>query len=584
VPNPRLAGAASPYLRQHADDPVEWYLWGEEAFAMARELDRPIFLSVGYSACHWCHVMQRESFQDPEIARALNERFVPVKVDRELRPDVDALYMDYVVATTGHGGWPMSVFLSPSLAPLLGGTYFPRHPSGSMPSFADVLDAIGSAYANDAEQMRLAIDSSLAFLREQAAPKHEGELDADAVDHAAEYLVRLTDPVFGGFGEGTKFPESPLLLFLAAYHETNPDPEVEFTIENSLTSMIRGGIYDQAGGGLHRYAVGRDWRTPHFEKMLYDQALLLSTLAVAAPLASDEVVRGEYAHVARQTVAFLRREMAAQAGGFVAALAADTAGIEGATYMWTREQLLAVLSAEAYEIATAVLGADSEDEPFTLVRAHGRADRPEVVDDVLDAILAERDRRPQPRADTKILTSWNALAARGLMDVGRAFEDSAASALGLETLLAVLEAVATSSGLVHVPGDASVSEVRLIEDAAHLAGACLSAYEITSDPAWLERAVHLHAGVLESFADGDALYMTPAGTELPVRPREQSDQPVPSGAATTIENAVRLAAATGFASYAEWARAALRQFWAIADFAPEHAGRALEAAVRLQRL
>jgi uncharacterized protein YyaL (SSP411 family) len=581
MPNPRLADAASLYLRQHADDPVEWYTWGEEAFARARTLDRPVFLSVGYSACHWCHVMQAESFRDPDTAAILNERFVPVKVDRELRPDVDALYMDYVVAATGHGGWPMSVFLTPGLVPLLGGTYFPKHASDALPSFVDVLKTVADSYSEGGDEMRAAVDGSLRFLRGQAAPKRPGALDAAMVDSAAEYLVRLTDPAFGGFGTSTKFPEATTLLFLCAYWHINPDAEVTFTVEKTITSIVRGGIYDQAGGGVFRYAVDRAWRTPHFEKMLYDQALLLSMLAAAAPVVSDDDLRAELGHAARQTVAFLGREMASPEGGFVAALAADTGGIEGGSYLWTREQLHAALAPPAYDVATTVLGADAEREPFTLVRAHGRAHEPALVDGVLDTILAERDRRPRPERDAKVVTSWNALAARGLMEAGARFGDMAMSALGVGTLVSVMERASTASGLVHVADDPSVADVRLIEDAAHVAAACLSAFEVTGDPVWLERAAGLHADMVERFSADGVLYMTPAGTELPVRPREQSDQPVPSGAATTLENAVRLWEATGETAYRDYAVSALGQFWGIADVAPEHAGRALEAAARL---
>jgi uncharacterized protein YyaL (SSP411 family) len=581
MPNPRLADAASLYLRQHAEDPVEWYTWGEEAFSRARQLDRPIFLSVGYSACHWCHVMQAESFRDADTAALLNERFVPVKVDRELRPDVDALYMDYVVATTGSGGWPMSVVLSPGLVPLLGGTYFPKEPSESLPSLADVLRAADEAYAAGGDEMREVIEGSLRFLREQAAPKPAGDMDASMLDESAEYLIRLVDPEFGGFGTSVKFPEAPLLLFLSAYWHLNPDVEVQFAIEKTTTSIVRGGVYDQAGGGMFRYAVDRDWRVPHFEKMLYDQALLLSVLAAAAPIVSHDDIVAEFGHVARQTVAFLQREMTSPDGGFVAALAADTGGIEGGSYLWTREQLRAVLAPSAYDAAVRHLGADAEDEPFTLVRAHGRADDPGIVDGVLDAMRAERERRPRPERDPKVVTSWNALAARGLMEAGTRFGDPAMASLGLSTLVALMEHALTADGLVHVPGDASVAGVRLLEDAAQVTAACLSAFDVTGDAVWIERAAHLHADTLERFSADGVLYMTPASTELPVRPREQSDQPVPSGAATTVDNAVRLAQATGENAYREYATYAVRQFWAITDVAPEHAGRALEAVARL---
>jgi uncharacterized protein YyaL (SSP411 family) len=580
--NPRLSNADSPYLRQHADDPVAWYTWGAEAHEAARSLDRPIFLSIGYSACHWCHVMQRESFRDPEVAAVLNERFVPVKVDRELRPDVDALYMDYVVATTGSGGWPMSVFLTPGLVPLLGGTYFPTETRGSVPSFRDVLKVVDTAYSTGGEDVANAAEGTLRFLREQAAPKVTGDLDREALDHAAEYLLRLTDVTNGGFGGAPKFPQLAAMRFLAAYRPLNPDPDVDWVMEHTLTHVLRGGIHDQAGGGLHRYAVDAAWRTPHFEKMLYDQGLLLSALAVAAPITAGQATRSEYAHAARRTAEFLQREMAAPGGGFYAALSADTDGVEGATYVWTREQLASFLSPEAYGLATTLLGADSEEEPFTLVRAGGRADAPDDLDAVLDAIKAERDRRPQPEADTKIVTSWNAVVARGLMEAGAAFSDSGMAARGLSALVTLLERALTPDGLLHVVGDPSVADVRLIEDAAHTAAACLTAYQATGDEVWLERAVRLHLDIERTFAEDGVLFMTPATTDLPVRPREQSDQPVPSGAATAIENAVRLAAATGDDAYAQWARTALRQFWAISDFAPEHSGKALEAAALLE--
>jgi uncharacterized protein YyaL (SSP411 family) len=584
MPNPRLADAASLYLRQHADDPVEWYTWGEEAFSRARELDRPIFLSVGYSACHWCHVMQRESFRDADTAALINERFVPVKVDRELRPDVDALYMDYVVATTGSGGWPMSVVLSPGLVPLLGGTYFPRDPSDSLPSLTDVLQAADEAYATGGDEMRAVVEGSLAFLREQAAPKPAGDMDTDMIDRSAEYLIRLVDPEFGGFGKAVKFPEAPLMLFLCAYWGLNPDAEVRFTIEKTIGSIIRGGIYDQAGGGMFRYSVGRDWRTPHFEKMLYDQALLLSVLAAAAPIVSHDDIVAEFGHVARQTVAFLQREMTSPDGGFVAALSADAGGIEGGAYQWTREQLRSALAPPAYDVAVRELGADAEEEPFTLVRPRGRADDPGIVDGVLDAMRAERERRPRPERDSKVVTSWNALLARGLMEAGTRFGDPAMASLGLGTLVSLMERALTPDGLVHVPGDPSVAGVRLLEDYAQVTAACLSAFDVTGDPVWLERAARLHADTLAHFGVDDVLYMTSAATELPVRPREQSDQPMPSGAATTIDNAMRLAEATGEDGYLEYATTALRRFWAITDVAPEHAGRALEAAVRIARL
>jgi uncharacterized protein YyaL (SSP411 family) len=582
--NARLAKASSPYLRQHADDPVEWHTWGPEAFAAARERDVPIFLSSGYSACHWCHVMQAESFQDAGTAALLNERFVPVKVDRELRPDVDAVYMDYVVATTGAGGWPMSVFLGPNLAPLAGGTYFPREARGSVPSFTEVLEAVDSAYRDDREGVLRTTEGALHFLREQAAPRVECELDRDALDRDVDYLLHLADQTRGGIGGAPKFPQATLTLFLCAYHALNPDPGVAWVVERTLTGMVRGGIYDQAGGGLHRYAVDTDWRTPHFEKMLYDQGLLLSCLAAGAPLASCEAVRGEYAYVAAQTAAFLRREMLAPAGGFFASLAADTLGLEGASYTWTFEQLAGFLSGPSLEAAERRLGVvPGAAEPSTLTRPDGRGDDADLVDTVLAAILEQRELRPRPEADTKLVTSWNAIAARGLMEAGAAFADEGMTSLGVSTLESLVERAVRPDGVLRVPDDPSVADLRLIEDHAHTVAAMIGAHDVTGEKRWLDEAALLHERTLKSFESDGVLYMTPAETDLPVRPREQSDEPTPSGASTAIENAVRLAEATGESHHREFAQRALRHFWAIGDAAPEHAGKALEAAARLAR-
>jgi uncharacterized protein len=580
----RLEDSASPYLRQHAGDPVEWRVWGADAFADARDLGRPIFLSSGYSACHWCHVMQREIFRDPDMARYINERFVPVKVDRELRPDVDALYMDYVVATTGHGGWPMSVFLSPDLVPLLGGGYFPPSPRDDLPSFIEVARAVDEAWRDGGEQRDSVIAAALEFLREQAAPRVRAPFTDEALETSADHVLRWHDATNGGFGTTPKFPQATLIEFLTAYYRLNPDAELPAVVERTLLAMVRGGIYDQAGGGLFRYSVDAAWRTPHFEKMLYDNGLLLSALAAASVLASSDGVRDEYGHVARQTAAFLAREMSAPHGGFYAALSADTLGEEGASYVWTLAGLRAVLTGPELDLAREVLGADAGDDhaPFTLIRRGGRSSRPAEVDTLLATLLAARETRPRPDEDTKVLTSWNALAARGLMDAGRAFDDPAMSSLGVDTLLAVEQRASRGAEVLHDAADPSVADVRLIEDHALLASACLTAHEVTGDDTWLQRATGLHDVALGLFADGDVLYMVPPDTELPVRPREQSDSPTPSGAATVVDNAIRLGQLTGDAAYSDYAKEALTQFWAVADFAPEHAGRALTAAVRLR--
>lgn len=581
VPN-RLASAASTYLRMHADDPVDWFPWGEEAFARARELDRPVFLSSGYAACHWCHVMQAESFRDPDTAALLNERFVAVKVDRQLRPDVDALYIDYVAATTGSGGWPLSVFLTPDRIPVLGGTYFPKQPHGGIPSFTAVLEGVADAYRDDRARLRDTEARSLVFLREQSAPKPRGPLDRAMLDLAADQLVKMSDMMFGGFGRGPKFPQLPAIEFLCAYQALEPDPEVALAIELTLLGIVRGGIFDQVGGGVHRYAVDEEWRVPHFEKMLTDQGLLLSALAQASPHASSDAVRAEYAWAAARTESFLRREMAAPGGGFIAALSADTAGEEGATYTWTHDQLAAALSPEGLALAETRLGAETagSSRAVTLARAGADGD-PSDLDGVLLELLAARQARPQPEADPSVVTSWNAMAARGLMEAGEAFGLPRMTALGVDTALAAQRAW-LADGVVREPTDPSVAGVRLLEDAAHLTAALVSAARAGESEALLDRALDLHVETTERFVRDDVAYMTPATSDLPVRPLENGDGATPSGATTLAENALRLGLATGDASLLAQARAALGTFWGVADFAPDRAGRALAVAARLE--
>ncbi|TLM66244.1 MAG: thioredoxin domain-containing protein, partial [Actinobacteria bacterium] len=320
----RLAGSASLYLRQHASDPVAWWPWCDEAFAEAAARDVPVLLSCGYSACHWCHVMQRESFADPGTSALIGDRFVAVKVDRGQRPDIDALYMDYVTATTGHGGWPMTVFLTPSRLPLLGGTYFPREPAGRLPAFGDVLAEVARAYAEDRGRLERTSADSLAFLREMAAPKRAGTIDARLVTGAADAVLQASDAAHGGFGEGAKFPRFSLLLFLTAFARLQGDREAAFVTRNALVTMLRGGIHDHVGGGIFRYTVDREWAVPHFEKMLCDNAMLLRTLATAHATEPSE----EFALAAARTAAWLEREMRLGNGAFATALAAESGGIE----------------------------------------------------------------------------------------------------------------------------------------------------------------------------------------------------------------------------------------------------------------
>ncbi len=573
----RLAGETSPYLAMHAEDPVEWFPWGNEAFQTAAAESRPIFLSIGYSSCHWCHVMQRESFKDDETARMLNDHFLPVKVDREQRPDVDALYMDYVIATTGHGGWPMSVFCTPQKLPVVGGTYFPPRANGQLPGLDDVMAEVIGAFRRAPDQTDDTAARSLRFLQEHNGPPLSRPITWKVVEDAAEVILRGVDREHGGFGYAPKFPQATVLAFLAAFHRRSGDPEVAYQLRRALEAMLRGGIYDQAGGGLFRYSTDESWLVPHFEKMLYDQALLLSNLAAAIRIEPSE----EFEHAIRQTVTFLDREMTAPGGGYRSSLSAETDGVEGATYVWTYEELASLLSAEEMSLAERALGVQEPgnwEGKSILARRDGRAEEADAIDELLSRILAERGHRPQPAPDTKVLTSWNALAARGLLEAGDVLGDSAMVNRGAELASLLLDGAAAGDGVVHVLGDPAVAEVRLAEDHALLAAACLTAHEVTGDAGMLEEAERLHAHVLERFSEGGVTYMTPDGTDLPVRPLERSDNPTPSGRATTVENAVRLLRLTGREEYREYAEDAFPHFWSVADNAPSFAGTALVAA------
>ena len=580
----RLEDSASPYLRQHASDPVDWYAWGEDAFARARDLDRPVLLSCGYSACHWCHVMQRESFRDDETAALMNSEYVAVKVDRELRPDVDAIYQDYVAASTGSGGWPLTVWLTPDKLPVFGGTYFPKDARPGTIAFLEALDAVARSWREDRVDVERTSAQALAFLRSRSAPRPEGPMDRAMLDATAEVLLQMQDVVHGGLRGSMKFPQLPVIEFLCAYARLVPDIELLLAIERTMLAIVRGGIFDQAGGGVHRYATDAEWRVPHFEKMLYDQGLLLSALASAAPFASSPAIADEYARAASATASFLRDGLALAGGGFAASLSADTGGVEGATYTWTHDQLAAVLSEDELELAVGALGAEPAGSlsEVTLERPRGRMEDAAAVDAMLAKLAAARAGRPQPQRDEKRLTAWNAIAARGLIEAGRAFGDDGMVADGVGTVAWLEPATVRPDGVVREPDDRSVADVRLLEDAAHLVSAMLTAADATGDAAMLERATVLHHGTLDRFAEGSSLFMTPAVNDLPVRPREGGDSAVPAGSSTTIENAVRLGMATGDASHLAFARSALGQMWAVADFAPEQAGRSLAAAVALE--
>ena len=389
----RLAQETSPYLLQHADNPVDWYPWGQEARSRAREEDKPILLSVGYSACHWCHVMEHESFEDAETARLMNERFVNVKVDREERPDVDAVYMDAVVALSGHGGWPMTVFLTPEGEPFFGGTYYPPEPRHGLPSFQQLLVAVSDAYRERRDDVTRQAQALVEAVREQNERRPSSEPLTEAVlEEAVHGLRSQFDPEWGGFGRAPKFPPASALEFLLRRGELD-------LVTKTLDAMALGGMYDVVGGGFHRYSVDERWLVPHFEKMLYDNALLVPAYLHGWARTGNE----RYRAVASQTVDYMVRELWIEGEGFASSQDADTDGVEGTTYTWASgegapEDLL---------------------EPFE----HGRSIlRGELDEETRLQLLAIREQRPQPARDDKVITSWNGLALAALAEAGRMLE------------------------------------------------------------------------------------------------------------------------------------------------------------------
>jgi uncharacterized protein YyaL (SSP411 family) len=587
VPN-RLAAASSPYLLQHQDNPVDWWEWGEEAFAEARRRDVPVLLSVGYAACHWCHVMAHESFEDPDVAEYVNAHFVPVKVDREERPDVDAVYMEAVQAMTGHGGWPMTAFLTPQGEPFHVGTYFPPTPRFGMPSFRQVLEAVWRAWVERRDEVDKVGAEVVRRLSER--PAFEADLPPDAHDLAAAVrrLATEFDVVEGGFGGPPKFPPSMVCEFLLRHHARTGDRKALEMVETTLEAMARGGIYDQLAGGFARYSVDDRWVVPHFEKMLYDNALLLRVYAhwyrtLGSPVAE---------RIVRETAEFLLRDLRTPEGGFASALDADAfspdAGrtVEGATYVWTPGQLIDVLGKEDGEWAAALLHVTDrgtfEHGTSTLQL---RADPPDPQRwlAVRARLFAARNQRPQPLRDDKVVTAWNGLAVAALAEAGALLDEPAwvDAAVAAADLLIRLH-VDDQGRLIRtsregVPG----RNVGVLEDSADLAEGMLALLAVTGDAARLSFAEHLLDEVLAHFTDreGEAWYDTADDAEALVRrPYDPTDNATPSGQSAAAGALLSFAAYTGSARHRAAAEKALRVTGRLAAQAPRFCGWGLAVA------
>jgi uncharacterized protein YyaL (SSP411 family) len=554
----RLATASSPYLRQHADNPVDWYPWGEEALRVARETDRPILLSAGYSACHWCHVMAHESFENPRIAALMNELFVNVKVDREERPDVDAVYMQAVQAITGQGGWPMTVFLTPDGAPFFGGTYFPPERRGGMPGFPTVLRAAHDAYRRRRDDVERAAAEITRMLT--PVPLTEGEeLAPDTVARAVARLVEQSDVRHGGFGDAPKFPHPAALELLLRRGFLGSEAAAGGAARGALDGMLRGGICDQLGGGFHRYSVDAGWAVPHFEKMLYDSAQLAVVYLHAHQLTGDP----EYRRAVEATLDYLAREMRLPGGGFASSQDADSQGVEGRYFVWTPEQVRAALGSEDdATLACRVFGVseagnfDEGRSVLSLARSPaelaeelgtGGAEVARLLQGLRRRLLSSRQRRVAPGRDDKVVAAWNGLALRAFAEAGSALARGDYVEIGQNCADFLLGELVVEGRLRRSWRDGAVGAGAFLEDVAFLGDGLLAVYEATGEPLYFERGVGLAEDVLARFRDPDAGYFDTAADAEPllVRPRGLEDNPLPAGQSMAAQLFVRLAGLTG---------------------------------------
>ncbi|GAA1144428.1 thioredoxin domain-containing protein [Ornithinicoccus hortensis] len=574
----RLANATSPYLRQHADNPVGWWEWGPEAFAEAKRRNAPVLLSVGYAACHWCHVMAHESFEDDAVARVLNDGWVSIKVDREERPDIDTVYMTATTAMTGHGGWPMTCLLTPEGEPFWCGTYLPRA------QFLQLLDAAGQAWAEREDEVRAGGAHVVSVLREaQGRERAAGKLSPAALDAAVAALHTGFDPVHAGFGTAPKFPPSMVLEFLLRHHARTGDGTALEMAEATAVAMARGGLYDQVDGGFARYAVDRAWVVPHFEKMLYDNSQLIRVYGHLWQRAEGPV-RDLAGRVVRESVTFLLERLGTAEGGFASSLDADTDGTEGSTYVWTPSQLVTVLGADDGERAAALLsvtpGGTFEHGTSTLQLLED-PDDPAWWAEVRARLATARAARPQPALDDKVVTAWNGLAIAALADAGSLLEEpewvaAAARAADLLLQLHLTDGRLRRSSRAGVVGAAEA----VAEDYGDLAEGLVVLHAATGQGRWLEEAGRLLETALARFGDGDGGFHDTAddAEALVLRPASRGDNAEPCGQSALAGALLAYGAAAGSAEHLALARTALGPMAGVAAADPRFAGWALAVA------
>ncbi|TDD18123.1 thioredoxin domain-containing protein [Kribbella turkmenica] len=574
APVNELGRSTSPYLRQHADNPVAWREWSPEALREARERDVPVFLSVGYSACHWCHVMAHESFEDEATAAYLNEHFVSIKVDREERPDVDAIYMSATVAMTGHGGWPMSVFLTPDAEPFFCGTYFPAEPRAGMASFRQVLESLVDAWRTKRDQIggigRRVVEQLGAHQVQQG-----GAID---LDRAAALLKVDFDPVDAGFGAAPKFPPSMVLDFLLRHHRRTGSGDALAMVAATCDRMARGGMYDQLAGGFARYSVDGQWIVPHFEKMLYDNALLLDVYTHWWILGEDPLAK----RIAEETADFLLAELRTGEGGFASALDADTEGEEGKYYVWTPDQLREVLDADdAAWVVDLCDVTGTFEHGSSVLQLRRDPDDPDRWQRVRASLRQARSRRTYPGRDDKVVAAWNGLAITALARAGVILDRPEYVEAAEAAARLVRDIHLDDTGRLHrTSRDGVVGTAHgVLEDYAAYAQACLTLLGVTGNVEWYETARGLLDRTLEQFvADGSYFDTAADAEELVWRPQDPTDNASPAGVSLAAEAFTTMASLTGSVRYETAAEQALTASATIAARAPRFAGRALAVA------
>ena len=566
MPN-RLATATSPYLLQHKDNPVDWHEWGKEAFDEALQRDVPILLSVGYAACHWCHVMAHESFEDQQTANDMNRMFVNIKVDREERPDVDTVYMEAVQAMTGHGGWPMTVWMDHQGRPFYAGTYFPDQPRHGMASFREVMRAVSDAWTSrrddvsqQAERLVEAISPSLPV---SDLP------DASGVERAYQGVASSFDPVHGGFGRAPKFPQQPVLEFLLRVRDEPWAARSDEMVVKTLDEMAAGGIHDQIGGGFARYSVDSHWLVPHFEKMLYDN----SQLARLYLWAGIEFGRESFLDVSRATLDYLVRDLRHPDGGFYSSEDADSEGVEGKFYVWSRNEIEAVLGDEATDVIEYFgVTTDGNFEGANILNVV-RDTEPEGLHEAKRALLAARAKRPRPGLDDKVIAAWNGLAIRAFADAGAVLEDPRLLEVATACAEFCLSNLMVDGILMRSWRQGQTSVPGFLDDHASLAVGLLALYAATGDERWFSQAMGL-VDALEAFEGGEGTFYSTSTTtsELPKRPTDTTDNPLPSGNALAAEALLLAALYTGDHAYRERSEQALRTVSVLMDRYPSMVG------------